>query len=794
MKALTIYPNFKFILNSNQTFIDTFFKKIIEEVFSQKNPTNPATLCNVGHLAKLLIFMLEKKAYIIQSYFLRYNLPYYLVEYLDYPAVFDLVSGICSFGSPHLKLTPDIADRFWGYFKETNFLTELAMLMYEGTPLPASKRGEGYKTVYLGDFSKMIMGAEDDYTLANYEFLVEKKSGFVLAEERHKVSKDVDRIFKHLKGRGNEMLEVETDFLRSPARDHRTTSATKLDDKTSIVDLKKVEMTMDSPDASPTFKMRARPISAFPNNSRKKTSSNQSFGRKKTSPRRTAERERPRKPTVARFTLNQRARSKKMGRRLAETKKNTIFVDSTEVSDVRPFKEFDPDTNSSDDYKPMLPDLNKMTSSNTTSFIVPTPQSRSRRPTLRNLGNNNTNTTTVTGTSAYKERPSIALTGTIKLNPSIRAAHQESKIFKRSSTQQSRRRDRSLNKRSGERLNIPTQISSSKISRMSRSRVSRRSRSGMNASRLNTSKRDLLVNLSAETSKIRSRYYNRKMQMDRANMICNSKGYCFITPADKEKRKELKMKKRRMLRQPYVISSVVKKYNVFNLETLYPIHHKTPLAKTDLDLKIESMSFPGDFKKGEEKSKILAQLFLDLFKQLEVIEIRKFRGLAPAHLQTKKGDGLSVYYYMVFERSNFKIYKLLLKNFLLRIHLWSEDPESSGVVCGEVVTLIHKLSENEKSRMKIYRRKFLKICSKYIDLIVKLLISNHTIRKNKHFALRSKRTEEYPLSPAKIFLTKIVGFLIRGEKLIDGDYIKRITTPTWDVFINWFIQRAHRFT
>lgn len=60
-EALTLYSNFRFILNSNPNFIDTFFKKLYQDVFKSRR----TSICNFDHVARMIMFMMEKESYIV---------------------------------------------------------------------------------------------------------------------------------------------------------------------------------------------------------------------------------------------------------------------------------------------------------------------------------------------------------------------------------------------------------------------------------------------------------------------------------------------------------------------------------------------------------------------------------------------------------------------------------------------------------------------------------------------------------------------------------------------------------
>lgn len=197
MTAITLYSNFRFILSSNPNFIDTFFKKLYCDVLSNKR----VPLCNFDHIARIIALLLEKESFIVQSYMIRYNVPYFLLEYLNYPSVYDLLLGLFSPASPWVKIAPDIQRKFWEYAKETRILVDIARAIFSGEAFDERKKSESYHTLRLGDFSKMILSSHSDYSMDCYNLLYKQSQSVIIAEEQYAINKDIDLVYRSLKGR-----------------------------------------------------------------------------------------------------------------------------------------------------------------------------------------------------------------------------------------------------------------------------------------------------------------------------------------------------------------------------------------------------------------------------------------------------------------------------------------------------------------------------------------------------------------------------------------------------------------
>ena len=245
---------------------------------------------------------------------------------------------------------------------------------------------------------------------------------------------------------------------------------------------------------------------------------------------------------------------------------------------------------------------------------------------------------------------------------------------------------------------------------------------------------------------------------------------------------EVKQRKREILMKPFLLRGILREQNVLNIDHLYPSVFKK-IKYTDLDKKMKEMNFPIDYLKNENNAKLIARLFLDVLKQLQVCEIANTRALKDPSKLTNP----SIFCYMLFERNEFSVYTNILKNFLLKLPLWGVDSTSSGVICGEIISLIHKMSEDPNSRLSIYRRKFVKIASEYIEFISRLTISMYCFEKEKH--VKSSYLEiSQPVGLAKIYLTKLMCFLVKGEHFVKGTYLEDVNETTWDTFINWFFR------
>jgi hypothetical protein len=167
MIALTLYSNFRFILSSNPNFIDTFFKQLYNDVLN----TQRVSLCNFDHVARIITFMLEKESFIVQSYLIRYNVPFFLLEFMNYPSVYDLLLGMFSPSGPQIKLAPDIQRKFWDYAKESKILLDIGHAIFNGASFEERKKSESYHTLRLGDFNKMILSSHSDYSMDCYNLL-----------------------------------------------------------------------------------------------------------------------------------------------------------------------------------------------------------------------------------------------------------------------------------------------------------------------------------------------------------------------------------------------------------------------------------------------------------------------------------------------------------------------------------------------------------------------------------------------------------------------------------------------
>lgn len=85
MKSMTMPQNFRFIINSSAGFIDSFFKKINDEILQY----NDAHYCNFDHIMTIFIFVMEQEPLLAINYIMYYNLPFQLLKYLHFPKVFD---------------------------------------------------------------------------------------------------------------------------------------------------------------------------------------------------------------------------------------------------------------------------------------------------------------------------------------------------------------------------------------------------------------------------------------------------------------------------------------------------------------------------------------------------------------------------------------------------------------------------------------------------------------------------------------------------------------------------------
>lgn len=77
MVALTLIANYRFVFNSAPGFVDSFFRKVSEDLLDNTESCD----ANIDHIASIIMSLLAWEPLATINYFIYYNLPYHFIKY-----------------------------------------------------------------------------------------------------------------------------------------------------------------------------------------------------------------------------------------------------------------------------------------------------------------------------------------------------------------------------------------------------------------------------------------------------------------------------------------------------------------------------------------------------------------------------------------------------------------------------------------------------------------------------------------------------------------------------------------
>ncbi len=194
LKALTYLPNFNCVMNANGTFLNQFFERLSFEVFA---PQSQTPFVNMKHLGRFLYFLFKNNPVNFQAFFLMYNLPFLLYEFIGYSEVFDLLLECISPAASSFTrdYSEETLNRFCQYFKMSRFFADFGELLFTGEQPDDKKKSVNFKPMFIGEISKVVTSGNTGAAFDVQE--LPKEDVYSIVEERKKIKSDIDLLLKH---------------------------------------------------------------------------------------------------------------------------------------------------------------------------------------------------------------------------------------------------------------------------------------------------------------------------------------------------------------------------------------------------------------------------------------------------------------------------------------------------------------------------------------------------------------------------------------------------------------------
>lgn len=201
VQTLAVPYNLKFVLSHSENFLDEFFRSLeaeLQQVGEQEK------LYDIEVLADLIVAIVRLEPYAGYNYLLFYNVPFLFARFLHKPKVFDLLTALVVPSNLIFETTEDMANKYWNYYKQSDFFPDLFSVVYSGTKIEAYKFRSTYKPIAIPEMSKLMVGGSipEKMKLRNFSSAtrtaIQTTTGLMVEDQKF-ISADIDLVRKYLK-------------------------------------------------------------------------------------------------------------------------------------------------------------------------------------------------------------------------------------------------------------------------------------------------------------------------------------------------------------------------------------------------------------------------------------------------------------------------------------------------------------------------------------------------------------------------------------------------------------------
>lgn len=141
--------------------------------------------------------------------------------------------------------------------------------------------------------------------------------------------------------------------------------------------------------------------------------------------------------------------------------------------------------------------------------------------------------------------------------------------------------------------------------------------------------------------------------------------------------------------------------------------------------------------------------------------------------------------------SRFSKYVSSDKYFYLKLPLIRISSENSAMICGEIVSIVLKMSNRDDSFFREYRKKLYEILDAYVYYLVRLILSSYSLPTERHVTSSNLKVKNlYKLSKVvgrhNILLLEILSFGVKWDKVYRRGFIENINEMVWEITMDWF--------
>lgn len=217
VQALCVTHNMRCVLAYSENFLDSFFKSVEQEL-QQLNTEE--RLYNVNLLAELILQIVKLEPYAGYNYMLFYNIPFLFMRFIDRSIVFDVFAAITLPSNLFAESTEDMANKFWNYFKQSDFFTDLFSILTKNPVNDPRKLKVSYKPIRIPEMSKLMIGGMQQMTKTKLRgthsgrLTISSTQG-IMVEDQKFIAADIDLVKKYQKEAKAKIVEMSLAMIDS---------------------------------------------------------------------------------------------------------------------------------------------------------------------------------------------------------------------------------------------------------------------------------------------------------------------------------------------------------------------------------------------------------------------------------------------------------------------------------------------------------------------------------------------------------------------------------------------------
>lgn len=217
VQTLCASHNLKTIFTFSESFLDSFFTSLEHQMQASDLGDR---LFNANVIADLILNIIRLEPFAGYNYVMYYNVPFIFARFVDRPAVMDLMLTFTCPTNLIAESTEEMANKFWQYFKQSDYFVDLFAGVTEGRRIDGRKLRSTYKPIRIAEMSKLMVGGmhQTDKNkvkasmMASRLTLADSTKG-IMVEDQKFIAADIDLVKKYQKEAKKKLAAMKGSLL-----------------------------------------------------------------------------------------------------------------------------------------------------------------------------------------------------------------------------------------------------------------------------------------------------------------------------------------------------------------------------------------------------------------------------------------------------------------------------------------------------------------------------------------------------------------------------------------------------